>query len=587
MPIQTHFPISFMSDVYNPLAATWATPVNYDWTDNVTTATGTAGTVGDLVQGVEGWTPMVSSRWRINNGKATCSAASGTTSYLTDILYLNGRLRLHDRIAFQGGGQNSPQYYIGGVGFNPTTGESYYINWNQGGRSFNVNRMYSAGSYPATGYFRMQINDTATYATGATTDWCVVERQVLGDTSHITVKICPDNSGHPDYDNPRITRYSSDTYYSLAVPGYAFVGNGQSGFIPQYPRFETTERTSEFHTASTRVARNANFDLTLNGINTNWRPGNIFKSSSGITINSITVSSTTQAVLHCTSGDDLKTAVITAPDKSIYHVRVCTNPAIDNRVIYVSDRHSKIRRVPSFGTGADSADFVSSAVVYGVGFSADGNYVYMMTSGVNFYKYDLAGTPISTLTFPGASAVRKMTTLPDGNYIVCNYGAQGYELFDSDDNDLGPWNSVALGSIYGACVFYDQALARNTILCAGWGDLNIKQVELDGTFIKVWATGNDEVQVADVVSDSVGDVYAADWGANCIRKYSNDGTYLGVIYSNCSQPHGITILDNDTILAGCEFGTYAGRVKAFTPDGVDLGDWHKTSASTDVQLCPL
>ena len=211
---------------------------------------------------------------------------------------------------------------------------------------------------------------------------------------------------------------------------------------------------------------------------------------------------------------------------------------------------------------------------YGVGFSLDGQFVYLMGGDQhNIKKYDLDTNLIATITYDGISNPRKMLTLPSGQYIICNYGGASYRLLDVDDSDLGIWNQTALTSCYGLCLFYDQALARNTVLTAGWANQNIRQWELDGTLIKIWTTGNDLGSVADVAIDSVGNVFVCDWTNNHIVWYDNTGAYQGVFTTAVSHPHGITVLKDDTVLVASEGTPYWTAIQAFGPGGVQMGAW--------------
>lgn len=558
-------------------------PRTYDWSGYSNTTTGTAGVVGTTSAGVEGWTPLKSGGWRITSGKA--HADFGTTNRFTDLLYLGTRLRLNDRIAFQGSNQSSPLYYSGGVGLNITTGEGYLVQWVQGGSSFTVWRMLASDStYPAETTIGMKSLNGLSYGGGASDDWCVVQRTVQAETSTITVMICPNSSGVPDYANPRVTYTTIDTYSPLAVPGYAFVSSCVSSFEPQMPRFEVTSHSFDFTTSSVRYGLSSNVDITLTGNNTLWASGDTFTVSAGASLNSVTYTSATSVTLHCTTGADLADITITDPNGITNRVYVRTNASAETRQVYYVRRLVDTRKTPA-GNGAGEAVFAAVSS-YGVGFSLDGQYVYIL-NGTNALKYNLAGTLQATIT---ASAARKMLTLPDGSYIINNWGGD-YRLFSSSDVDQGVWNDVAVTNPAGLTVLYDQALGRNTILTTHFSSGNARQWEMDGAFIKIWASPGGAL--TDVVVDSTGYVYISDWTetptpAPRILRYTNAGVYVSAITTALSQPFDLAILSDDTILAACEFGAYAGRVLGFTPLGIALGDWQAAGgAATGIGVIPV
>lgn len=564
-------------------------PKTFDWTAASNTTYGVAGTDGTASVGLIGWTPMKSNNFRVQGGVAEATQTGGGFAYRSDIAFRTGRLRLNDRFAFQGANQGGSYRYCGGVGFNPTTGMGYIVQWNMAASgSILALRLQSGGTYPATtspGAATHVLSSTS-YTGGASTDWCVVERTVLNETSYLTVKVCPDSSGHPDYSNPRLTWSGVDTFAPTASPGYAFIAAYSSVANPtNYTRFEVTSKPFDIVAGSVRVATSTTTDITLTGISTLWDASTTFIASSGLTINSTTINSTTSATLNVTTGAALADVTITASDGSQTRVYVRTSAAADTRQVYGALRNASTSKIAASNTYPATTFVGSIAGAYGVGFSADGTYIYALNS-TNVLKYNTSAVLQATITYTGLSGVRKMLTLPSSDYLLCNYGPSTIQRLNSSDVDQGQWAAPS-GGAYGMCLLYDQALARNTVLVAGWGSQKIWQYELDGTLIKEWASALGGA-ISDVASDSKGSVYALDWTNGHLLKFGNTGGSAAAIATTTSAPHGITVLSDDTILVSCELGTYANRVRGFTPAGAELGDWLISSvANVDVKIAPV
>lgn len=553
----------------------WEHPTQYDWTVVANTAFGTAGVIGDTSQGIPGWTPLKNNTWKIVSGAAAFT--SSATGNLTDILYLSTHLRLNDRIAVQGNQIGAVPYYTLGLGFNPVSGLGYMLRWNQGGPYVQLRRLTGPGAYPATG--DVVISQTNLVYTGSqASDWCVLERTVIGHTSKLVISVCPDAGNRPDYLHPRNTVTYYDTNTELAVPGYPFLSSCQVGFNLSSPRFEVSGATQhEFYLDTQYIGKNkANVTVNLIGVNTTWTADTIFSASTGLTINSIVVSDATHAALDVSSGGVNSEIALSGPGGGSNKLQVCTYATDETRDIYLARRLSKVTHIP--GMGGTSVDFVVAAGTYGVGYSLDGNYIYICNV-TNILKYNLAAALQATIIYAGLSNVRKMITLPDDTKIVSNYGGANYVLLNADDSDGGTWNATALTSCYGLCLFYDNALARNTILTAGWANKNVYQWETNGTLIKTWASGI-AGQVSDVAVDSDGQVYVADWSSGTILQYANDGTYLGIVISGLITPHDLTVLQSETLIIGEEV---SGRFSAYLlPSARPLGNWGYVSAGEAV-----
>jgi hypothetical protein len=561
---------------YDPL---WPSPVLYDWTDDANTAYGTAGVEGDASQGIPGWTPAKTNVWKIVSGAA---AFTSSTTHYTDALYLATHLRLNDRFAIQGNQSAAIPYYTFGVGYNPTTGEGYYVAWNQGATPYvTIRRLTGTGSYPATGFWgRSRVN--LTYSGGQANDWAVLERVVIGQTSKLRVSICPNLNNHPDYGHPRVTQTYYDTYAPLVARGYPFISSCQSGYNLSSPRFELTEAPREFSTDVYYFGKGKTIDIALVGTNTNWTEDSIFTASAGVTINTITVTDATHSSLNVTTGSFNKTVTITEPGGATQNILVSTYAISESRYIYGNYRITNSQKIPALG-GPGAVTFSTSSGSYGVGFSLDGDYVYILNQ-TNILKYNLAGELQATITYTGINNVRKMLTLPDGTYVVSNYGAHDYRHLAADDSYIGVWNTTAIASCYGLCLLYDAALARNTVLTAGWALFDIKQWELDGTLIKTWATGIPG-QCSDVAVDSDGNVYAADWTNGAILLYNNTGTYLGTPITGLSAPHDLTVLQDETLLVAEE--TIA-HLSAWGPGGTCLNTYFGgVTTNVGVKVYPL
>lgn len=558
---------------------TYTVPKTFDWTGASNTTTGVVGQVGTTSVGINGWTPKVSSVWQIVSGKAKTASASGSGALYANILYLGNRARLNDRVLIQGSGQSAPLYYTGGVGFNTTTGEGYMFNWTQANRSATLYRMLASdGTYAAESRLSLLLTlVSGSYASGAADDWLSLERYVLGETSYLTLSIYPNASGIPDEANVRATYSAVDTYAALAVPGYAYVSSCVSGYLVEIPRFEVTSRTFDFVTASVRYGLSQSVDIALTGTNTQWTSASVFTATTGLTINSITATDTTHVTLHCTAGSALADVTITEPGGATQRIYLRTDPTAETRQMYSVKRTADVRKTP-VSNGAGAAVFASSAAAYGVGFSADGQYVYVLNQTSPIQKYNLAGTLQTTISYTGISA-RKMINLPNGDLLVNNWGGD-YQLI-SGDADAGVWNKSAGGGS-GMALLYDQVLARNTVLTVSYVSGKVHQWETNGTLIKEWASPGGAL--ADVVVDSAGYVYISDWTetpapAPKILRYTNQGVYVATITTALSEPFDMCIWRDDTIIAACEFGTYTGRLRGFTPFGADLGDWQNPGAA--------
>jgi len=566
----------------------WASPVTYDWTGAANTSFGSAGVIGNTSQGINGWTPKTSNVWKINANVASATSGAGI-SYLTDELYLSTAQCLNCRVAVQGNGLGSPAYYTLGAAFNPTTGEGYVLVWIQASAIFSLRRMYGSGTYPATTAYGLTLANL-TYTGGQSSDWAVMERTVLGKTSVIRISLCPDAGGHPDYRNPRLAATYYDSYAPLAVTAYPFVSSCQVGYTPTSPRFEVSLATREFVTDAFLFGFGKSVAIALTGRGTNWTPGSVFTASSGLTINSVTYTDATHVTLNCSTGSAVKQVTITEPGGATQQVRVGKYAVTESREIYYIERNSKGTKGPGIG-GVGISTFVTLAAIYGVGFSLDGNYVYILQGTSDFKKYNLAGTLQSTITVPSGANVRKMMTLPDGKYIVCDYGSSPpkYHLYNSDDSYNRVWNGTATTSTYGLCLFYDNALARNTVLTAGWTNAIIQQWETDGTLIKTWASGNGMVQVSDVCVLSDGTVVVAEWFNGKLLKFDNTGAFVATLTTTADHPHDLTVLSDDTIVAAFESSTPGARVYAYAPDGSDMGAWATGQASlpVGVKVYPL
>lgn len=566
---------------------TW-TDTLYDFTTMANTANAIANQVGTTSNGIPGWTAKTTG-WQIITGVAT----TNSTSYFSNLAYLQSAPAQTQRIAVQPASITATGFTGFGLGYNTVTGEGLFVRWDDelSSPTAAFQRLISSSNMaPATAKTDTAINITA-YSGRALGDWFVLSAIAQRDRYEVTLSVYADNGANaPNYNStPKATAtgyYTNLEQCNQLFNSYPFITGNSGGTIAGFSRVIVSSAPQLICTPN-NVRPNQAIIIRLTGMNISWSnttPFTVSSYPSGGSLLGVTFINSTNVQLQIQVPDFC--GYITVSDGIAQNIIVISTLGIpETRNIYATARNANASITTEDGI-VGSQFKPGNAILYSTNSDYSGSKLYLTENLVATPGYvsksTLAGTSITIIDHT-INNPRKSLGLPNGDMLVSDYGTGKIYLFQSDIN-VGQWSSTIMTpSALGMCLFPDPTLSgQETVLVANFGTValgntpQIYQFDLSGNFIKIWASGTPPfTRPSDIIFDGTSNVYIADWGPNTgappayLHCFDMFGNWIETYTPTGAQNFfGITMLSDGKILCSEENSVW---LYGFYPGGFQLG----------------
>lgn len=237
-----------------------------------------------------------------------------------------------------------------------------------------------------------------------------------------------------------------------------------------------------------------------------------------------------------------------------------------NYEIYVSDAQNfssppwKILKYDANGQNPQTVTTTGLAWPQDILFLEDSNLMLVSNLNTNnITKYNAATGAYLGVFASGIFGPTRMEFGPDSSIYVLQWSGSGYvKRYDHEGNFLGDFTSTTVRQAIGLTWDSNQNLYVSSYM-----DDNVRKFDSLGADSGLFIA-NGLVGPTNIWFNSNGEMIVLDYSAGAIRRFSNNGNYLGIFASGLSQCEGVALLPNGNILVG---NGGNGSVREYTMSG--------------------